>query len=416
MKPFTLHLLGLVHLPSSMEYLSCAFTWKNLKLAKMLTSLGHRVYFYGAHPKEKKYDVETYVDSDNLIFVETHTVEDIGRDYGSGDNRYEVLYPWPETDFRHDFDADRKPSTLQYYGRAIEHINKVKKNDDFLLNTMGYYFKPVADATGLFLNLESGIGYRGSYSAPNHFRCFESDYIRNFSVGSENPGQDINGNFYDVTIGNYFDPNDFEYSAEKEDYYLYIGRMISRKGVEVATKASNILGAKLIIAGQGAHVDERGHLISDDFDIEAGTWTYVGFANAEKRKRLMSKAIATYVPTLYNEPFGGVSIESRLSGTPVLTTDFGVFPGTTENGLDGFRCSTLDDFCWGAKNCGKLDHALIRRRAEKYLMDNIKWDYQKWLEDLYHLYLSAYVPGEPGWGYVSKEEPEFRKNLFYNKT
>jgi glycosyltransferase involved in cell wall biosynthesis len=416
MKPFTLHLLGLVHLPSSMEYLSCAFTWKNLKLAKMLTSLGHRVYFYGAHPKEKKYDVETYVDSDNLIFVETHTVEDIGRDYGSGDNRYEVLYPWPETDFRHDFDADRKPSTLQYYGRAIEHINKVKKNDDFLLNTMGYYFKPVADATGLFLNLESGIGYRGSYSAPNHFRCFESDYIRNFSVGSENPGQDINGNFYDVTIGNYFDPNDFEYSAEKEDYYLYIGRMISRKGVEVATKASNILGAKLIIAGQGAHVDERGHLISDDFDIEAGTWTYVGFANAEKRKRLMSKAIATYVPTLYNEPFGGVSIESRLSGTPVLTTDFGVFPGTTENGLDGFRCSTLDDFCWGAKNCGKLDHALIRRRAEKYLMNNVRWDYQKWLEDLYHLYLSAYVPGEPGWGYVSKEEPEFRKHLYYNKT
>jgi len=416
MKKFTFHLLSLVHLPQSKEYLSCAFTQKNIKLSQMLTSLGHKVYFYGAKTTNKKYDLEEYVNSNNFIFVETHTAEDIARDWGTGDNRYEIGYNFYETDFKHDFSTARKPSTLKFYDVATRYINKVKKDDDFLLNSMGHYFKPVMDSVGLYLSCESGIGYRGSVNQKNHFRCFESDYIRNFTLGSENPLKDVNGNNYDITIGNYFDPNDFEYSEKKDNYYLYIGRMISRKGVEVAVKACNILEKKLIIAGQGAYVDSNGHLISNnEFNISPGTWEYVGFSDVEKRKKLMSKALATFVPTLYNEPFGGVNVESRLSGTPVLTSDFGCFNGAVENGLDGYRCCTLDDFVWGAKNCSKLDLALVRSRAERYLMDNIKWEYQKWFENLYQLYLSAVDTKAKGWHFINEEEPEFRKNLYYNK-
>ena len=299
MKPFRFHLLSLVHLPQSKEYLSCAFSQKNRKLAKMLTSLGHEVFFYGSSHS----DVEEYCNSDKLHFVQTHTVEDIARDYGDGDNRYEIGYNFHETDFRHDFDKDRMPSTLQFYAVAIEHINRIKKDDDFLLNSMGYYFKPVSDSVKLFLDCEAGIGYRGSFSAPNHFRAFESAFERDFTYGSEHPGEDINGDWYDRIIPNYFAPEDFEYSDKKDDYYLYIGRMISRKGIEIAVKTCDVLGKKLIIAGQGAHVDERGHLISEDFDIAPATWEYFGFANVEDRKKLMSKAIALFVPTLYQEIF-----------------------------------------------------------------------------------------------------------------
>jgi glycosyltransferase involved in cell wall biosynthesis len=396
---------SLVHLPQSKEYLSCAFTQKNRKLAKMLTSLGHEVFFYGAEGS----DIEEYCNSDNLHFIQSHTLKDIADSWGDGDNRFEIGYDWKNGDFRHDFNTTKTPATLKFYKNVIEHINLTKKSDDFFLNTMGYYFKNIEDASGLFLSVESGIGYRGSYNS--HYRSFESSYIQNFAYGSEHPGEDINGSHYDRVIPNYFDPDDFEYSAKKSDYYLYIGRMIKRKGILTAVVACEAIGAKLIIAGQGASVNEQGHLISSDkseFDISPATWEYVGFKGIEERKSLMAKAIAMFVPTEYMEIFGGTHIEAMLSGTPPITTNFGVFPGTIPdylNGVVGFRCCTLDDFVNAALKARNINHFKIRKYGERYLMDNVKWEFQKWFEDLYRVYLSAIYPGEEkGWMWVSEKK------------
>jgi glycosyltransferase involved in cell wall biosynthesis len=272
---------------------------------------------------------------------------------------------------------------------------------------MGYYFKPVDDAVGLFLSCESGIGYRGSYWGQNHFRAFESSFLQNFTYGSEHPGEDINGNYYDRVIGNYFDPDDFEYSDVKKDYYLYIGRMIKRKGIITAALACNHIGKKLIIAGQGASVQGDGCLRDNDnteFELAPGTWEYVGFVGVEKRKKLMSEAIATFVPTEYQEPFAGTHIESMLHGTPPITTNFGVFPGTIPDVIDGkigFRCNTLNDFAEAAIKAKDVDHKKIRKYGERFLMDNVKLEFQRWFEDLHQLYRSAYYPGEMGWQWLS---------------
>jgi len=397
---FRFHLVSLVHLPQSKEYMSCAFTQKNRKLAKMLTSLGHEVFFYGSEGS----DVEEYCNSDNLHFIQTHTLRDIADDYGDGDNRFEIGYDWRNTDFRHDFSSGRKPSTLKFYGKTTEYILQNKKNDDFFLNTMGYYFKPIEETVGLFLSCESGIGYRGSYRG--HYRAFESTFIQNYTYGSETPFEDQNGSYYDRVIPNYFDPDDFLYSANKKDYYLFIGRMIQRKGILTAAKACNAIGARLIIAGQGASVRENGHLIANtnpDFDLEPGTWEYVGYADVERRKELMAGAIATFVPTEYQEIFGGTHVESMLSGTPPITTNFGVFPGTLVDavvGKVGFRCNTLNDFVNAAIAAKNLNPKEVREYGERYLMDNVKLEFQQWFEDLYHVYLSATYPGEKGWHWL----------------
>ena len=411
MQKFRFHLLGLCHLPTARKYLSCAFTAKNIKLAKMLCSLGHTVFLYGARSREEP-KLEDHINSSNFYFIETHTCEDIAQDYGDGDNRFEISYSWINTDFRHDFNSPKKPSTLKFYKNCIEHINKIKMPDDFLLCTQGSYHLPIRDAVGLFLNCEPGVGYRGSIS--RNFRAFESSYIQNFTYGSEHPFECINGSYYDRVIPNYFDPDDIEFSAEKDDYYLFIGRMIKRKGIMTANLTCRHLGKKLIIAGQGAHVDGQGRLVPNDnpdFILEPGTWEYVGFADVEKRKKLMSKAIATFVPTEYLECFGGVNCESRLSGTPVLTTDFGVFSNIIENGLDGYKCDTLDDFVWAAKQCKNIDHTLVRKRAKRYLMDYVKWEYEKWFSDLSAVYESTLSPDIKGWHRIRDIEPEWRKKL-----
>lgn len=392
-KKFRFHLLGLVHLPQALKYSGCAFTQKNLKLAKMLTGLGHEVYFYGSEGS----DVAVYCDSPDLHFVETHKLADIRKDYGDGDNRFELGYDHTKEQFRHDINEKRKPSTLKFYSAVIEHISKIRRDDDFLLVTQGTYQKPIVDALDLKLSVEPGIGYRGSFL---RFRAFESSYIQNFTYGSEHPRESINGNYYDRVIPNYFDPKDFGIAKKKKDYYLYIGRMIQRKGVWTAIKATEALGAKLILAGQA----------DPEIDVEnlPPHCLYIGSVDAKERKKLMGEAIATFVPSIYLEPFAGVHIESMLCGTPPITTNFGVFPETIPdnlNGKIGFRCNTLKDFVDAAKYAKNFLQTEESRKdicdyAQRFTMGVVAVDFQAWFEDLYDLYESMVDEKKLAWSKI----------------
>jgi glycosyltransferase involved in cell wall biosynthesis len=391
MQKFAFHILGLVHLPCSKEYMSCAFTQKNYKFAEMMLSLGHTVYYYGV-------EGSTIPCTE---FIQTHSLKDIRKAWGDGDNRFDIGYDWRNTDFRHDFNTKKTDVTNLFYKNCIEEIKKRSEPDHFLLCTQGAYHSPVADAVKLFLTCEPGIGYRGSVK--ERFRAFESSYIQNFTYGSEAPYQCINGSYYDRVIPNYFSDDDVQFSDHKEDYYLFIGRMIKRKGILTAALACEAIGKKLIIAGQGASVNKNGYLVpndSPDFYLKPGTWEYAGYCDVEKRKKLMAGAIATFTPTEYLECFAGTHIESMLHGTPPITTNFGVFPGTIPdhlNGEIGFRCNTLQDFVDAAIAAKNVDQYKVRQYGERFLTDNVKHEFNKWFTDLYQLYESTVDKNKKAW-------------------
>lgn len=383
-RPFRFHLLGLVHLPVSERFMGCAFTQKIVKLSKMLLSLGHEVYLYGAETS----------DAPCTEFIQTHTMSDIRQEWGDGDNRYELGYDWRGWGFRHDFNDNIKTGvTLKFYEKAVVGIEARKRDDDFLLNMQGYYHKPICDQLDLFLTCEPGIGYRGSYTK---YRAFESAYLMNFMYGSENPKLSLNGNWYDRVIPNYFNGKDFQLQEEKEDYFLFVGRIIERKGVRIAEKTTKIVGAKLLLAGQKNKAIPLESL-GDHCE-------YVGYIGVEERAQLMGAARAVFVATTYLEPFGGVNVEAQLCGTPVITTNFGVFPETVVHGVTGFNCDMLRDFVDAARNVHSLDPKAIREHAERYLMENVRWEYQKWFDDLYELYRSRHKPDATKWGWHYLEE------------
>lgn len=386
-KRFRFHILGLVHLPVTRRYMGCAFTMKVYRMCQMLMSLGHEVILYGAEGS----------DAPCSEFVETHSIQEIFDTWGCGDNRFELGYDWKSEGFRHDFNDLPTLLTMAARARTIAAIEERKRPDDFLLLTQGVYQKPVADAVGLTLTCEPGIGYRGSYA---RYRAFESAYLMNFTYGSENPRASVNGNHYDRVIPNYFDLGDFTFEAEKDDYFFFIGRIITRKGVEIAMRVAEILGKRLLVAGQGNEVNVHGRR-----GVE-----YVGYVGPEERDRLMGRAEAVFVPTLYLEAFGGVNVEAQLCGTPVLTTNFGVFPETVIHGITGFRCNTLDDFVYAGMHAHELDPWTIRQHALRYAMDNVRWEFQRWFEDLYMVYESINSPGMLGWNRLRANAPEWRQH------
>jgi glycosyltransferase involved in cell wall biosynthesis len=73
-------------------------------------------------------------------------------------------------------------------------------------------------------------------------------------------------------------------------------RLIERKGVSIAVKTVDAIGAKLIIAGQG------------DYPIRSPNCEVIGYVGPEERADLMGHAKAVFVPTLYLEAFGGVNV------------------------------------------------------------------------------------------------------------
>jgi glycosyltransferase involved in cell wall biosynthesis len=383
-RKYRFHLLGLVHLPVSEKYMGCAFTQKIVKMSKMLLSLGHEVIIYGAEGS----------DAPCTEFVQTHTLSDIRQEWGDGDNRFDIGYDWYTNGFRHDFNQARTPTTLKFYEAAGKYISKVKRPDDFLLLMQGKYHSPVAKMANLHLTCEPGIGYRGSYC---NYRAFESAYLMNFTLGSRSPYESVDGAYYWRVIPNYFDAKDFQYQEKKDDYFFFIGRLIIRKGVLTAVKATEAIGAKLILAGQQ----------SNEINVKTlpSHCEFIGYVGPEERSELMGKAKAVFVPTIYLEAFGGVNVEAQLCGTPAITTNFGVFPETVVHGKTGFRCDTLQDFVNAVKSVDDLDSKEIRQHSERYLMENVKWEFQKWWDDLYTVYESIGKPKGTtwGWNYLKSE-------------
>lgn len=365
------HILGLPHTVSSKEYVACAYTQKVVKFAKMMTDRGHEVIHYG-HEDSDLQCTEHVTVMTNDIF-----------------NKVYGHHNWCEKFFTYDMNDECYQT---FYKNAIKEIGKRKRPNDFLLPFWGYGHKTICDAHNDLIVVEPGIGYAGGHFA--RWKIFESYAIMHAYYGLESVGT-CKQDWYDVVIPNYFDPDDFVYSKEKEDYFLFLGRVYEGKGINIAIQVTEKIGAKLIVAGQN---DEN---MKFPPHVE-----FVGYADVEKRKQLMSKAKGAFVASLYNEPFGGVQVECMFSGTPTITTDWGAFTENNIHGLTGYRCRTFEQFVWAAKNIESINPQNCRDWAvHNFSLEKVAGMYEEYFQSVLNVFTGQ------GW----YEPNDYRNNLDWLK-
>jgi glycosyltransferase involved in cell wall biosynthesis len=361
MNIFRFHVLGVPHTVSSTEFTACAFTQKVVKFCEMMMARGHEIIHYGHE--------DSVIDATEHVSVLTN--EDWKIAYGD--------YDWKKTFFKYDVN-DHAYQT--FYKNTIREISTRKQAGDFILPFWGNPMKVICDAHPDLICVEPGIGYAYGHFAP--YKIFESYAAHSAYYGLESLAY-CNEKWYDVVIPNYFKQEDFKFETEKDDYFLYIGRVYDGKGVNIAIQVTEQIGAKLIIAGQGS-LKEMGYDKVPDHVQE------IGFAGVEKRKQLMSKAKGLFAPSLYNEPFCGTHIEAMFSGTPVITTDWGAFTEYNIHGVTGYRCRTFEHFVWAAKNIDKINpNACYEWATQNFGYDKVGAMYEEFFSSLLNIH------GKNGW-------------------
>ena len=218
--------------------------------------------------------------------------------------------------------------------------------------------------------VEPSIGYRANgVFAP--YRAFTSYAQMHFFYGER--GMLMNPSWFDAVIGNPFTVSEFEYNDQKEDYFLCFGRVVEEKGIHLAIQVTEKLGKKLIIAGPGSLQSLGYKEIPKHVEM-------FGVANAEQRKELMKNAKAVFGLTYYVEPFGNMIIEANLSGTPVITTNWGAFPEIVLEGKTGYRVNHFNELLEAVNNIDNIDPMECRNWGLNFSDEIIHDKHKKYLE------------------------------------
>lgn len=338
------HVVSLPHTQTDGLFSSCAYTQKVIGFCKMMMALGHDVFLYAG-------DKNTTPCTEHIVCIsEEERAAVVGTEH------------YTSADFDHS-----KPHWVKFNQTAAEEIKKRAKKTDFLCVIAGIAHKQIADTLPDLTCVEFGVGYGGTFS---NFRVYESYAWMHASYGSSNPHNPnaIDGRWYDAVIPGYLNPDDFPFLAEKDDYYLYVGRLVDRKGYQIAIDMCRKANKRLIMAGPG----------TPPSGVE-----YAGVVGPEERGRLMAGAKALIAPTIYCEPFGNVAIEAQACGTPVISTDWGAFTETVVPGVTGYRCRTLPEFVAALSAVETLDPYAIRQRViDTYSYDAVGLRYQDYFQRL----------------------------------
>lgn len=340
-----IHLVGLPHTELSDSYMSCAFTQETRKFIKLMSGSDFDITYYGRVSNNSDWQALT-VDCVTKIQGETKF-----------NNRHYTNPDWSRS----------HPLWRQYIDNVIDGVSKRIRQGDVIGSFVGGPMSALQDRFPANKFVELGVGYVDSFAKYRVWRSYSwmhACYSQMQSAGS------VDGKFFDGVIPGFLEPADFDYEEKKENYLLFLGRVIPRKGIEVAISVARELNIDLIVAGIGQ-------------GSKSSNVQYLGEVDPLTRRQLLRKARALIAPTLYLEPFGYNVIEAQMSGTPVVTTDWGAFVETNDHGLTGYRCRTLQEFCDAVEKVGSLDPQAIRVQAvKKYSLDSARSSYLAYFQRL----------------------------------
>ncbi|AKD03914.1 glycosyltransferase family 4 protein [Pontibacter korlensis] len=109
-----------------------------------------------------------------------------------------------------------------------------------------------------------------------------------------------------------------EGAAERDNYFLYLGRLTEEKGIRTLLKAHAMRPFPLKIIGTGPLQE-----LVEAYAAQNSSVDYLGFRPREEAMGLLKKARALMFPSEWLETFGMTVVEAFATGTPVIAAKIG---------------------------------------------------------------------------------------------
>lgn len=170
---------------------------------------------------------------------------------------------------------------------------------------------------------------------------------------------------------------------DKEDYFLYFGRIIPEKGVKELIHIANALGIELIVAGHIGQFSYDKKYVEDVKSLCTGRIHFLGDVDEKQKIDLIAHAAAVMHRPNWLESFWIVGCEALACGTPLIVSlDSGGPAEQVVHGKTGFICSTLKDWQEAVSSIRNINPDECIRRAHYFSDERMGFD---WLNLISHV-------------------------------
>ncbi|MYB92954.1 hypothetical protein F4054_23810 [Candidatus Poribacteria bacterium] len=352
---------------------TCAFDQRVHRSADMWADIGYNVTTYGH--KDVVVSCNEHVPiTDDAILEQT---------YGQCDYNFVPDHSINDATFK------------TFADNAVPALRKRVKKNDLVLAFYGQGHKVICDSiSDLPCHIvEPSIGYPDPFSKNRVYQSigymhnvrgqatyayrlqqafpdkFDEINITPWNVESENTplwNDTVIPNFYNPDL--YIDPEVSD--NDREEWLCFIGRIHPCKGLQIVFDMVEAADIPIKVAGPG-DINRLGFPVPKQVE-------YLGIADNELRRYLLTRAKALVVPSLYLEPFLGIHVERLFPACPLITVDFGAPMEYCLDSVTGFRCMNMDDFMYALRNLDQIDKEACRKEALQFTVKRAAISYHEY--------------------------------------